>query len=141
MAIRVNALTAKQKAVLIDGFAERALRDIGRKIDFKGVANACSVTLRRNGYLNAHIDPDDFERACAKARGGPRGKRPLSKGAGEFVTCCVAAMAATHPEIDRPHRMLRALAEYLRREGYPHPEIDADLFIATYKAAGGKNAL
>ena len=67
-------------------------------------------------------------------------KRPLSNGAMEFVVVCIAAMAAGQPEIDRPYRMLRALTEYLRREGYPNPDVDADFFIATYRAAGGKNA-
>lgn len=140
MSMKFQLLSLERKDALIKGFAECALRDIGRKIDFKGVADACSVTLRRNGYLNAHIDPDEFARACTKARGGAKVKRPLSKGAREFVTCYVAVVSATHTEIDRPHRMLRALTEHLKREGYSNPEVDADLFIATYKAAGGKNA-
>ncbi|MFM0063028.1 hypothetical protein [Paraburkholderia aspalathi] len=67
-------------------------------------------------------------------------KEPLSLRTMQFVAACIAAMAAAQPEIDRPHRMLRALTEYLRREGYPNPEVDPDFFIATYKAAGGKNA-
>ena len=58
----------------------------------------------------------------------------------EIITCWMAISAAAEPEIDRPHSMIAALTETLRRRGYSNPEIDADLFMATYAAAGGKNA-
>jgi hypothetical protein len=65
--------------------------------------------------------------------------RKLTPSAKELVTCLIAVKAAVEPEIDRPHSMIAALTEALRRQGYSNPEIDTDLFIATYKAAGGKN--
>lgn len=70
MAIRVMALTAEQKKKLTKGFARRAIRDLGHEeIDVRELAGAISTTLRYHGYLNARIDPDEFARVCAEARG------------------------------------------------------------------------
>ncbi|NKJ45640.1 hypothetical protein CIC12_02535 [Burkholderia sp. SG-MS1] len=67
-------------------------------------------------------------------------KNTLPNSAKELAICWLAILAAVESEIDKPYRMIAALTEFLRREGYSNPEIDTDFFIATYKAAGGKNA-
>jgi hypothetical protein len=65
----IQALTPEQKQMLIDDFARRVVSDTpDGEINFELMAHSISLTLRKNGILNARIDPDEFARACARAR-------------------------------------------------------------------------
>ncbi|MFM0063029.1 hypothetical protein [Paraburkholderia aspalathi] len=69
MAIRLQAIPPEGMQILIGDFARQAVKNIGdREIDVRLLARAISVTLRHHGFLNARIDPDEFARACARAR-------------------------------------------------------------------------